>query len=261
MIKPNPTTVLMYHAVSATHGSAANADAHYSVDQSQFLLHLGAVRDAGRRPASVLSLLRNPQASAVAFTFDDGDASNAWAAQALHDAGGSGDFFVNTETVGTAGYLSWQALRDMRAAGMSIQSHAHSHRYLDELTPDQVEQELHTSRSMLEDKLGCPVTLFAPPGGRMPPRLHQTAQRLGYEAICSSRVALWRDARTDDIPRLAVLRGTPPAQFSNWLKQDRMELLRQRLRYGALTSGKNLLGNANYERVRRGLLRLAAGGR
>ncbi|MHB1669890.1 polysaccharide deacetylase family protein [Thiomonas sp.] len=261
MIKPHPTTVLMYHAVSAVGDGFSRADAHYSVDPARFLEQLQLVRDAGRRPQSVQSLLLRPEASAVAFTFDDGDVSNAWAAQALHDAGGSGDFFVNTQTVGKAGHLSWQALRDMTAAGMSIQSHAHSHRYLDELPPAEVEQELHTSKAMLEDKLGCPVELFAPPGGRMPAGMHLTTTRLGYKAICSSRVALWRDLRSDDIPRLAVLRGTTPAQFSKWLAQDRLELLRQRLRHGALTSSKQLLGNTNYERVRRGLLRLASGGR
>ncbi len=251
----------MYHAVSDADDGRSRADAHYSVSQARFLEQLQLIRDAGQRPRSVQSLLLCPQASAVAFTFDDGDVSNAWAAQALHDVGGSGDFFVNTQTVGKAGHLSWQALRDMTAAGMSIQSHAHTHRYLDELTPVEVVQELHTSKVMLEDKLGCPVELFAPPGGRMPAGMHLTTKRLGYKAICSSRVALWRDLRFDDIPRLAVLRGTTSLQFSKWLAQDRVELLRQRLRYSALTSGKQLLGKTYYERVRRGLLRLASGGR
>ena len=260
MSRSNTTTVLMYHAVLAASDDGSAADARYAVSQAQFLEHLRAVRNAGLRPASVLSLLPHDDVAAVAFTFDDGHESNAWAAQVLHDAGGAGDFFVNTTTVGTSGHLSWQALRDMAAAGMSIQSHGHRHCYLDELTPAEVEQELRTSKALLEDKLGNRVELFAPPGGRMPSNLHQTAARLGYRSICTSRVDLWRDRRADDIPRLAVLRGTPNGQFAKWLTQDGMELLQQRLRYGALTSGKRMLGNANYERMRRGLLRLASGG-
>ncbi len=92
----------------------------------------------------------------------------------------------------------------------------------------------------------------------MPASFDRTATRLGYRAVCSSRVGLWRDrGAARDIPRLAILANTAPAQFARWLRQDSREMLQQRLRYAALASGKRLLGNANYERMRRGLLRLA----
>ena len=181
-------TVLMYHAVLAPGADARGADLHYAVHTRQFSAHLDAVRTAGKRPASVLQLLDTPKADAVAFTFDDGHESNAWAADALAQAGGGGDFFINSATVGTDGFLSWNALRDMHRAGMSIQSHGHSHRYLDDLTSTEVRDELQRSKAVIEDRLGAPVTLFAPPGGRMPPALRQVADALGYTAICSSRV-------------------------------------------------------------------------
>ncbi len=260
MIKLRPTTVLMYHAVHAGDESLFAADSRYAVSQRQFLDQLQTIRDGGLRPSSVLSILVHPDTLAVAITFDDGHASNAWAAQALLDAGGTADFFVNTTTIGTPGHLSWQALREMADAGMSIQSHGHTHRYLDELTPTEVNQEMHASKAILEDKLGRPVELFAPPGGRMPPDLHQTASSMDYKALCSSRVDLWHEGSHLDIPRLAVLRSTPLPQFAKWLEHDRMELLRQRLRYGSLASSKRVLGNANYERVRRALLHFTSGG-
>nr|MBW4049625.1 polysaccharide deacetylase family protein [Pseudomonadota bacterium] len=251
---------LPIYAVSTANSDLREADAHYAVSRDQFQDQQHALREAKRRPASVRSLLIHPDSSAVALTFDDGHVSNAWAAQTLLDAGGTADFFVNTTTIGTPGYLSWQALREMADAGMSIQSHGHTHRYLDEVAPAEVDQELRTSKAILEDKLGRPVELFAPPGGRMPPDLPQTASSMGYKALCSSRVDLWHEGSHYDIPRLAVLRSTPISQFAKWLEQDRMELLKQRLRYGSLTSGKRVLGNANYERVRRALLHFASGG-
>lgn len=256
-------TVLMYHAVLAPEDDPRGADLHYAVRTRQFTEHLDAVRAAGQRPASVLQLLNNPDASAVAFTFDDGHESNAWAANALAQAGGAGDFFVNSATVGTSGFLSWDALRDMHQAGMSIQSHGHSHRYLDDLTPAEVHDELQRSKVMIEDRLGAPVTLFAPPGGRMPSGLQEVARALGYTDICSSRVGLWRrnTSQAADIPRLAVLLDTPLRQVQAWIEQNRTELLRQELRYSLLRTGKRLLGNGNYERLRGGLLKLASKGR
>ncbi len=260
MIKVRPTTVLMYHAVSAAGTNLLAADAHYAVSQRQLLDQLQLIRHKGLRPASVRSLLLQRDSLVVALTFDDGHVSNASAAQALLDNGGTADFFINTATVGTPGHLSWQALREMADAGMSIQSHAHTHRYLDELDQADVDQEMRTSKAILEDKLGHPVELFAPPGGRMPRGLPQIASRMGYKALCSSRVGVWRDGTQRDIPRLAVLRTTPLTQFSKWMEQDRVELIQQRLRYATLTSSKRLLGNANYERVRRALLHFAPDG-
>ena len=260
MIKVRPTTVLMYHAVHTADTELREADAHYAVSRDQFQAQLNALREVKLRPSSVRSLLAPCDSTAVGFTFDDGHVSNAWAAQALLDAGGTADFFVNTTTIGAPGYLSWGALREMADAGMSIQSHGHTHRYLDGLAHADVDHEMRTSKAILEDKLGHPVELFAPPGGRMPPDLRQTASSMGYKALCSSRVDLWHEGSHRDIPRLAVLRSTPLSQFVKWVRQDRMELLKQRLRYGSLASGKRMLGNANYERVRRALLHFASGG-
>jgi len=253
-----PTTVLMYHAVLDAADADAGADRHYSVDRGQFLRHIDAVRSAGQSPASVRSLLAGADARGVGFTFDDGHASNEWAAQRLADAGGSADFFVNTTTVGTAHFLSWAALRDMAGIGMSIQSHGHHHRYLDELSPAEVDDELQRSRALLEDRLGRRVELFAPPGGRVSPGLHAAAARAGYTAVCSSRVDLWRDRHEPDIPRFAVLAETSDAQLSRCVRQDAGELLARRVRAGLLNSGKRLLGNQGYEKLRGRLLKLAA---
>lgn len=256
-----PTTVLMYHAVSDNAGACAGADPHYAVNRAQFSRHLETVRSAEGTPASVLSLLQRPNQAAVAFTFDDGHESNAWAAEALHRVGGAGDFFVNSSTIGAPHQLSWSALRDMADSGMSIQSHGHQHRFLDELTPAEVEGELVISKRILEDKLGRAVELFAPPGGRAPANLYAVATRLGYVAVCSSRVGLWRNRARSDVPRLAVFDTTSDAQLLKWVRQDYWELLNRRIRYRVLTSGKRILGNASYERVRRILLRQASTGR
>lgn len=250
-------TVLMYHAVSDAPARDAGADPHYAVSREQFRRHLQVVAAAGARAASVLELLEQPQVRQrrVAFTFDDGHVSNADAAADLLAHGGAADFFVNPSTVGTRHHLSWAALRDMAEAGMSIQSHGQHHRYLDELSPREVEAELAESKREIEDRLGRPVTLFAPPGGRVAPGLGALAERLGYRAVCSSRVGLWQLGRGSwDVPRLAVLATTSTAQLRRWVEQSGWELAVRQLRYQVLAAAKRTLGNGGYERLRRVLL-------
>ena len=250
-------TVLMYHAVGDEAGHTEGADAHYAVGSGQFRRHLECVRAAGGTAASVADLLGRPQAPGmrVGFTFDDGHVSNARAADDIAAHGGTADFFVNPSTVGTRHYLSWAELRDMASAGMSIQSHGQHHRYLDELTPQEVKAELGDSKREIEDRLGQPVTLFAPPGGRVAPGLGDIARRLGYHAVCSSRVGLWRrDHGAWDIPRLAVLQSTTDEQLQRWVEQRTWELAARQMRYRLLTAAKSALGNGRYERLRRVLL-------
>jgi peptidoglycan/xylan/chitin deacetylase (PgdA/CDA1 family) len=246
--KPLQTTVLMYHGIAGAVRAGAQ-DPHYSVRQVQFDQHLKLLHAAQRTVASVASLLAAPRVDAVAMTFDDGHASDAWAAERLVASGGAADFFVNTSTVGTPGFVSWAALREMAGMGMSVQSHGHHHRYLNEMSALEVETELATSKSILENKLGRAVKLFAPPGGRTAPGLLRTASRLGYAAVCTSRVGLWRQGQ-GSVPRLAVLNGTSNEQLLRWVVQHRAELLVRRVRYSLLETGKTLLGNAAYEGLR-----------
>ena len=254
-------TVLMYHAVGDARGETPGADAHYAVTSRQFDTHLRLAREAGQGVRSVADLLRDPALAArnVGFTFDDGHASNGPAAERIAQHGGTADFFVNPSQVGAPHYLGWADLRRMADAGMSIQSHGQDHRYLDEMTPDEVVAQVVDSKKHIEDHIGRAVTLFAPPGGRVAPNLRQAAERAGYVSVCSSRVGLWHTADGAwDVPRLAVLQGTPDVQFTRWVRQDRWEVTRQRTRYALLTSAKRLLGNQGYERLRGRLLRTDA---
>jgi peptidoglycan/xylan/chitin deacetylase (PgdA/CDA1 family) len=251
-------TVLMYHAVGDEHGVCVGADSHYAVSSRQFAAHINMVRQMGRRVSSVAELLRDPAAGArsVAFTFDDGHASNGPAAELIAQHGGSADFFVNPSHVGTSNYLSWSELRAMADIGMSIQSHGFDHVYLDDLTPQGVQAQVVNSKNAIEDKLGRAVTIFAPPGGRIAPNLKQVATQAGYAAVCSSRVGLWRmNDGTWDVARLAVMLSTSDKQLSNWIHQDWFEITQRRTRYLALASAKRLLGNQGYERLRKSLMR------
>ena len=248
-------SVLMYHAIPGCHGAVEGADPHYAVELSRFCEHLDWVVHSGRPVLEVGTLAEStvlPAPGAVAVTFDDGHASNLGAAAALASRGMAGTFFVNPSTVGTSNYLSWQVLSDMAARGMSIQSHAFHHRFLDDLTEDQVSAELSDSRRAIEDRLGRAVTVFAPPGGRTVPGLERLARNAGYRVICTSEVGVWVPGRSScwNVPRFAMLAGTGTEQFLRWIHADRRELLKQRTRHSLLSAAKRLLGNERYVRWR-----------
>lgn len=80
-------------------------------------------------------------------------------------------------------FLSWEEAKAMINGGMAIGSHAHSHRLLSQLEPQQQTQELTHSRTLLREKLGVEVESIAYPDGGKDTFSEQTqmlAQRAGY---------------------------------------------------------------------------------
>lgn len=253
-----PCTVLMYHATPAHPNDGKGADTHYSVALDVFEQHLACLKQLGRSARSVETVPTH-QANGehpVGMTFDDGHRTNLDAARALAQYGWTGTFFVNPSTVGTPDFLSWEDMRIMADLGMSIQSHAQHHRYLDELSPSEQEQELATSKAHIEQHLGHRVTVFAPPGGRTNQHTATLAQQVGYECMCTSRVGLWQvhDANRWDVPRFAMLATTPLTQLQAWVKQSPLEINKQVMRYRLLRAMKSLMGNGGYERLRGAVL-------
>jgi len=265
----NRTTVLMYHAIEDTTVPAVDspaADPHYSVSPLTFSDHLRAIADVGARGVSVLDRLAGTVSGAsVAVTFDDGHASNRQAADVLAGSSMTADFFVNPFTIGSAGFLTWAELREMLQLGMSIQSHGMHHRYLSDMSPVDVKQELLESRIEIEQQVGAAVTIFAPPGGRMPPQFALTAAQAGYRAVCSSAVGYWQPARrravndpaltdAEMIPRLAVLNATEVARFRRWISGHRPEMWKLQMRSALLQGAKRAVGNQRYDKLRQAIV-------
>lgn len=84
--------------------------------------------------------------------------------------------------------MSWDALREMHAAGFEIGSHGVHHCMLAKLPPDQLEAELVGSKAAIERELGGPATLLSyPVGGDLAfdDRVMRATMAAGYRAACS----------------------------------------------------------------------------
>lgn len=253
--------VLMYHGLVAGE-VAPGADPHYTVSQSNFRQQLQLAKNARLRLASVRDLISHPEwgNASVGITFDDGHISNfEVAVPLLVELQGSADFFVNPSTVGTPNHVSWSALMDMARAGMSIQSHGYTHRYFDDLAPDEIRRELRDSKWAIEDRLGTPVTLFAPPGGRIDGRVYAAARECGYRGVCTSRPGRYR-ASSWIVPRMAVLAASPLAKVEDWILGRELSMTIARSRYWVAYGMKRALGNSAYEKFRRLVLGISGRG-
>ena len=214
--------MLLYHGLTSIGvPNVPPREQKYWVTSARFLQHLDHIRGSRYQARLLDELWFSSGASdrrdrSVVITFDDGNASDyRFALPALVEREMRAEFFVNTATIGTAGFLDWREIREMHAGGMSFQSHSHDHVDLVQLPLQSLEHQLRDSKRMLEDQLGSPVNFLAPPYGRLNRQVIQVAREVGYRAVCTSwnwparpgavtvdRVAVYRHTGPDDLDRL-----------------------------------------------------------
>ncbi len=80
--------------------------------------------------------------------------------------------------------LTWDDVRTLRKAGMDVQSHTRTHRVLQTLSPEDLEEELQGSKRELEEQLGNPVRAISYPVGldiKDSPKILEAIVRAGYQ--------------------------------------------------------------------------------
>lgn len=254
MLEPPPdrslhAVVLMYHAL-ANGAIPPGQDPHYTLGVKRFRKQLQSISWIGGG-GCVRDWLDAGLDHTVLLTFDDGHVSNCLLAMpALQEYRMKADFFVNPANVGKRNFLDWPDLRQMHAAGMSIQCHGYDHVYLTDLDPRTLREQLLAARLTIEDRVGAAVTLLAPPGGRMPPDLADIALACGYRHVLSSRPGRISSSTSTILPRLSVTASLDESRFEAWISGEAAAIARLQLRYVALSLAKRLLGDSRYEQMR-----------
>ncbi len=218
--------VFLYHGLTAgTPVEGPSREEKYWVSANHFRDQLKLIRQAGCRVALLRALWSVGEATddarpGAVLTFDDGRASDYQVAYPLlMEAGARAEFFVNTATLGQAGFLTWQQMVEMQRAGMSFQSHSHDHIDLSRLPASELERQLRDSRRLLENRLGQSVDFLAVPYGLLNEQVVGVAQQVGYRAVCNSWGWPVRPgARL--VSRVPVYRRTTPDQFRGFLAGD-----------------------------------------
>jgi peptidoglycan/xylan/chitin deacetylase (PgdA/CDA1 family) len=187
----------------------------------------------------------------VIITFDDGYADNySTVFPILFRAGATATFFVITEKISKHGFMTAAELREMHAAGMSIQSHTASHLPLAVLPDRLVRNELEDSKASLEDVLGAPVSLVSFPHGSYDERVLSLAAEAGYEGCCSSDFQYFKqEANRYCIPRLVVRRGCSETEFLKLLRGDRALLAKAMLMAETRSLVSKMIGVQRYQQL------------
>lgn len=136
--------------------------------------------------AQVLDLVRRT-CNAVQLTFDDGNATDVHIAlPALRDAGLTASFFIPTDRIGRAEYLSEADIRELRAAGMQIGSHGCAHIRWTEVPNEAIVADVARSIDRLSSILGEKIETAAVPYGECDLRVLRVLRRLGLRHVYTS---------------------------------------------------------------------------
>lgn len=215
---------LLYHDVvpdgqyRSSGFSSPDADI-YKLDASEFRRHLQAITARGVPPHAGL------------FTFDDGGVSALEpTATLLEEFGFIGNFFITTDFIGTAGFLSRAQIQSLRRRGHIIGSHSCSHPTRMALcSTDQLRREWSESRVVLRDILGEDVISASVPGGFYSRKVAEAAAASGIRILYTSEpTATQADVDgTVVIGRYSVQQGTAAATAAALAAGDRWPRMKQ----------------------------------
>jgi peptidoglycan/xylan/chitin deacetylase (PgdA/CDA1 family) len=129
------------------------------------------------------SIKKNNLDKKILLTIDDGFYSfykNAW--PILKEKKIPFILFINTETVGSNGYMSWSQIKEISQFNfVHIGNHSHSHAYLVDKNNEEIKKDLQTSIKIFKEKLNHETNFFAYPFGEYKSSYKKIVQNLGFQ--------------------------------------------------------------------------------
>ena len=247
---------LEYHNVVPTTPALSGSPDYFSVSTAAFNQQLDRIRQRGLLGCSIAAAMRSDGRPRLAISFDDGDAGQYERAfPALVARGMTATFFIVTGWVGRPAYVTWNQLREMRDAGMSIQSHTHTHAPLTELSPERVAEELRRSREEIDRELDQQTDTIAFPGGFFPSGAYREQVRdAGYRVMATSNWGRNGGHEPADgvfVVRRCTVHGAPSLEwFDRVVDRDRWLAWRHGAKEMLLNGFKAALGPGRYVRWR-----------
>jgi peptidoglycan/xylan/chitin deacetylase (PgdA/CDA1 family) len=197
--------ILVYHGVFPHHPGQTVMQRAYDVAPEAFDAQMAYLRDNNFHVVSFSALVDalesgKPLAEkTVVITLDDGRENQyVHAFPILRKYGFTATFFVYPNPVDrVADFMTWDQIREIQKAGMTIGCHTQTHPYLTKVTdPRDMKREIEGSRAILEKQLGVKVDLFAYPFGLKNADVEAAVRRAGYRAARAFPGGRWQSKST-----------------------------------------------------------------
>lgn len=182
--------IFVYHSVRPHIAGESKIQDRYDITPELLEKQLIYMNDNGYRTITLDELVRDvengtttPVAKPVILTFDDGWRNQyQYAFPLLKKYRATATFYIYTNHIGKRKHsLTWEEVKEMDAAGMTIGSHTITHPFLKNLSHDEIKKEIFDSKKILEKELGKPVVHFASPFGDTSPEIVNLIREAGYE--------------------------------------------------------------------------------
>ncbi len=203
--KPAPAAVkvpiFIYHSVRPhIAGESAMQDA-YDVTPELLERELAYLRDNGYTTITPDTLAADLKAGTtsptkpVMLTFDDGwENQYKYAFPLLKKYHATATFYIYTNPISKQKhFLTWEEVKEMSDAGMTIGDHTLSHPYLKKLPLDAFKREVTESKTIIEQHIGKPVVHFASPFGFTDADIMQILGQAGYATARTTYKGVYQD--------------------------------------------------------------------
>jgi len=181
--------ILVYHSIAPHHAGQSTDQRELDVDPAVFHAQMSYIAQAKHPVVSLSSLVDAIEGRvtlpprSVVITFDDGWQNQYEdALRVLKQYRFTATFFVYTRAIGNGpAFMTWDELREMQSAGMTIGAHSRTH---PEMTKKGVSlaSEIEGSREDIQKNLGTTPDLFAYPYGDWDDRVASAVRAAGFKA-------------------------------------------------------------------------------
>ena len=185
--------------------------------------------------------------TAVQISFDDGAVSDIEIASGVllkHKL--KATFFVTTSYIGTAGYMSWEQVKELKQKGFDIQSHSHGHQLLATLKRKEIEADLKLAKDTIEQKLGVLVEALSLPGGSLSKTVIEAALSTGHKYIFTSIPKINSSIQENVFHRILVKHNTTLGDLEKMLVMDRCYFKKEQVKYNIRKAVKSVLSPKVY---------------
>lgn len=192
--------ILMYHYVSTPPEDANNYRIDLSVEPDALREQLTYLAENGFTSISLYDLslaITNKKAlpeKPIILTFDDGYLDNYENAYPLlEEFGFTATFFVITDFVdqNNPNHMSWDMLRELFAAGHSIENHTLNHPDLAQLTRDGMYGQIARSQQVIAEQIGHTPRYLCYPAGRYNETTIEVLEELDLWGAVTTRGGMW----------------------------------------------------------------------